>query len=127
MPLSDITDSVLPKPQLPVPIFLPVTPGDPDPTVKSRKKSVQPEPLEGELDFKMKFEMKKTQDVKNKTEDGQKDRVVTKEGQRQANTAKGRTLMNMTFELKEGRKPMEKDSSVGNCSSSTPYVFPYKS
>lgn len=44
MPLSDFTDSVLPKPQLPVPIFLPVTPGDSDPTVKSRKKSVQPEP-----------------------------------------------------------------------------------
>ncbi|XP_031151492.1 uncharacterized protein LOC116047099 isoform X3 [Sander lucioperca] len=59
----------LPLP-LPVPVFLP------DPTVKFMKETIQPDPLEGELNFKS--EVKKVQDEKNKREH----RVVTKEGRR---------------------------------------------
>ncbi|XP_044027833.1 uncharacterized protein LOC122864451 isoform X2 [Siniperca chuatsi] len=69
----------LPLP-LPVPMFLPVTPDSHDPTVKSMKERIQPDPFEGEPYFMS--EKKKTQD-RNEREDRQKDRVVTKEGQRQ--------------------------------------------
>lgn len=90
VPPSDFTDSVFPDlsvPQLPVPVFLPVTPESPDPTVKSTKETIQPETFEGELNFKS--ELKETQDERNKTED----RVVTIEGQRQGPpTLKGKTL-----------------------------------
>ncbi|KAM9339823.1 zinc finger MYM-type protein 4-like [Symphorus nematophorus] len=69
----------LPLP-LPVPVFLPVTPDSFDPTGKSSKERVQSYVLEGELSSKS--EMKKIQDDRNKREDGQKDRVVTKDRQR---------------------------------------------
>ncbi|XP_034748086.1 uncharacterized protein LOC117956880 isoform X2 [Etheostoma cragini] len=60
----------LPLP-LPVPVFLP------DPTVKSMKEMIHPDPLEGELNFK--FERKKVQDEKK-----QREHIVkTKEGRRQ--------------------------------------------
>lgn len=91
--LSDLTDSVFPKLsllQLPVPIFLPVTPDNADPTVKSMKESIQPDPIKGELNLKS--EKKKMQDKRNESEDRQKERVVTKEGQRQEiRTPKGKT------------------------------------
>ncbi|XP_038581361.1 zinc finger MYM-type protein 4-like [Micropterus salmoides] len=78
----------LPLP-LPVPIFLPVTPDNADPTVKSMKESIQPDPIKGELNLKS--EKKKTQDKRNESEDRQKERVVTKEGQRQEiRTPKGK-------------------------------------
>lgn len=73
MSLSDLTDSVLPKPQLPVPIFLPVTLGDPDPTVKSTKER-------GRRERNLKSEMQKTQGEKS-------DGVGTKDGQRQESDA----------------------------------------
>lgn len=65
MSLSDFTDSVLPKPQLPVPIFVPVTPGDPE-SVKEKGR--------------LKSEMKKRQDEKS-------DGAGTKEGRRQESDA----------------------------------------
>lgn len=72
-------------PQLPVPVFLPVTPDSPDPSVKSTKKRIQPDPFEGELTFK-------SQDERNEREDGQEDRAVTKEGQGQEiHVPKGKT------------------------------------
>lgn len=74
MSSSDFTDSVLPKPQLPVPIFVPVTPGDPE----SVKEKGRLEPSEEERNFKS--EMKKRQDEEN-------DGAGTKDGRRQESDA----------------------------------------
>ncbi len=73
-----------------MPVFLPVTPDSPDPSLKSTKDRIQPDPLEGELNFQS--EAKKVQDEKNKREDRQEYGALTKEGQRkEMHSPKGKT------------------------------------
>ncbi|XP_032391770.1 uncharacterized protein LOC116701860 isoform X1 [Etheostoma spectabile] len=100
----------LPLP-LPVPVFLP------DPTVKSMKERLHPDPLEGVLNFK--FDRKKVQDEKNKREH----RVVTKEGQRQKVHAPKEHSSNNSDDLDSdhqatfnNQKDLSSDTSFGSLS-----------